>query len=222
MKLIMKRINLAVAILFVLLISVGFVSAITGVVGNARMVLYPEVNGWTNTVIEKSILVKNVNDVPINVTLQIDEEGQKFLELIDNSFILEPHTEKKAQFLVKVKKEGTYQSKINIFFSSTDENQKTGVALSSEIIVIAKKNQEDRSNVPNEEDASGNGDGSTETTTTGDVVADGSEGQKRSALKWGLLIGSVVVLLAILIVLITFLSKKGGKRGKKVNGRRKK
>src|SRR3989344_919292 len=90
-----KRLSVGViAVLFILLIIASFASAITGAMGNAKMVLYPEVNGFTYTKIEKSILTKNVNDVPINISLQVDNETAKFIELIDETFILEPHTEK--------------------------------------------------------------------------------------------------------------------------------
>jgi len=45
------------------------------------MVLYPEVNGWFSTTIEKSILVKNVNDEEIKITLEADEEGKEFVRV---------------------------------------------------------------------------------------------------------------------------------------------
>ena len=212
-----KRLSIVIAILFILLmINAGFSSAITGAMGNARMILYPEVNGLTNTIIEKSILTKNVNDVPINITLKLDKEGEKFLELIDKSFILEPHTEKKAQFIVKVKDEGDYKGKINVFFSPL-EDQKTGVALSSEIIVIAKKDQ--KSNGANEDNF--NFEDENTKVITGDVVNGKNEGKKSPVLDLWLLIGAVFVLLLILVFLIIVLSKKGEKRRNKVNGRKK-
>src|SRR3989344_3419080 len=206
---------IAIAILFILLINIGFASAITGAMGNAKMVLYPEVNGFTYTKIEKSILTKNVNDVPINISLQVDNETAKFIELIDETFILEPHTEKKAEFIVKVKDEGTYKGKIAVFFSPVDGDKKTGVALSSEIIVIAKKDQgnsgTNEGNIRDAEDKN-------TTVTTEDIVSDSEAGKKSSTLTLGLFIGGVILLL-FLIILIIFLSKKGGKR-RKVNGRR--
>jgi len=138
--------ELVVLALIVLLVNITFVSAITGSMGNARMILYPEVNGWTTTTIEKSILTKNVNDIPIDIKLEVAEDSTEFLELVDENFILEPGTEKKAEFLVKVRKEGTYNGKINVFFSSVaddnESNKEPGVALSSTIIVIAKKDQD--------------------------------------------------------------------------------
>lgn len=205
-----KRLSLIIGILFILVISAGFSSAITGAMGNARMVLYPEVNGWTNTIIEKSILVKNVNDESINITLQLTEEAEKFIELIDKSFILQPNTEEQANFLVKVRKEGTYTGKINVFFSSLEEN-KAGVALSSEIIVIAKKNQ----GYEEEEEESTEEEDSEET----EDVTDEEDKSPFSGI-WVFFL-STFVLLIILVGLIILLSKKGEKRRKKVNARKK-
>ena len=116
------------------------VSAITGSIGNAKMILYPEINGWTTTTIEKTILVKNTNNVSVNISLKLDENSSKFLEIIDKEFILEANTEKKARFEIKVKKEGEYRGKINVFFTPI-EGKEAGVVLPSTIIVIAKKNQ---------------------------------------------------------------------------------
>lgn len=132
-----KGITIGFVFLLVLANSI-MLSAVTGSMGNARMILYPEVNGWTNTIIEKSILVKNVNDMPINITLELDENSSNFIELIDKSFILESGEEKKAQFEVKVKKEGKYEGRINVFFRPI-EGKESGVVLSSTIVVIATK-----------------------------------------------------------------------------------
>ncbi|MCX6750855.1 MAG: hypothetical protein NTZ83_05335, partial [Candidatus Pacearchaeota archaeon] len=134
-----KILILAFAILFLISGSV-LVSALTGSIGNAKMVLYPEVNGWTNTVIEKTIAVYNVNDVPVNITLKTDANATEFVELIDESFILEPGEEKEAQIEIKVRKVGRYEGRVNVFFSPI-EGKDAGVVLSSTIIVFAKKNQ---------------------------------------------------------------------------------
>ena len=43
-----------------------------------------------------------------NITLKIAEDSDDFLELIDNEFVLGAGEEKKARFLVLIKKEGKY------------------------------------------------------------------------------------------------------------------
>ena len=193
------------------LLAISSVSALTGSIGNAKMILYPEVNGWTTTTIEKSILVKNVNDEAIKITLQTDEEGSEFLELIDTEFTLEPDTEKKAQFLVKVKKVGTYNGKINVFFSPLDEKG-PGVVLSSDIIVIAKKDQgyeEPEEEEETEEDVN---------VITGGAV--GTEDKPDKSLIF-LIVTGVVLLIALASLIFLMKNKKKTKKGGKLNARKK-
>ncbi len=195
-------------ILGLLILNSVLVSAIEGRIGNGRMVLYPEVNGWTTTKIEKSILVKNVNNVSVNISLKIDENSSKFIEIIDKEFILESNTEKKAQFIIKVKKEGRYEGKINIFFTPI-EGKEAGVVLPSAIIVIAKKDQ-----------------GYTETKDESDNENSDSNAPLTGAVTGNLKISPVIIfsfvstfiLLVVLIFLIYSLNskKKKLKENKKI------
>ena len=129
-----------IASLLIILFLIPFVNGLIGSIGNARMILYPEVDGKNTVTIEKSILVKNVNDVPVNITLKVDETSAEFIEIVDETFILEPATEKKATFIIKVKKEGNYNGKIVVLFSPVS-GKEAGVALPSSVVVIAKKDQ---------------------------------------------------------------------------------
>ena len=203
----------------------SFLTAITGSIGNAKMVLYPEVNGITFTKIEKSILVKNVNEESINVTLQIDEETAKFIELIDESFTLDAGEEENADFIVKVRKEGNYEGKIAVFFASLDEEKKAGVALSSTIVVVARKDQSYRENNIRETD-----DNTEEETTTGNVVTDSEPGVKSSSKNTLLLMVAGVFILLIILFILLILAvkkrkrrngvKKNGAKRRKLNGKR--
>jgi hypothetical protein len=212
-----KRFVLASVLIVLLLLNLT--SALTGSIGNAKMVLYPEVNGWLTTTIEKSILVKNVNEEYINIKLEVDAEGNNFLELIDEEFILAPGEEKKAQFLVKVRNEGTYNGRINVFFSPI-EGKSPGVVLSSNIIVIAKK---DSGYEESEEEENDNEINESVSVITGGAVG---VGDKSGELRIPLLLGvSSLVLLAVLAILIFMMnkSKKRKKSGtnKKSNYRKK-
>jgi hypothetical protein len=205
-----KTLIIAFAILF-LILGIVLVSAVTGSIGNAKMVLYPEVNGWTNTVIEKTILVKNVNDVPVNITLKLDQNATKFIDLIDESFILEAGEEKKAQIEIAVKKEGRYEGRVNIFFKPV-EGKEPGVVLSSTIIVIAKKN------TGNAEDNTDTTDTTDNTTqdNTGDTNPEnpvgGTTGPSKLVKIWGV---STLILLVILFVLLYIWGKKRNKSKRK-------
>jgi ABC-type Na+ efflux pump permease subunit len=199
----------AFAVLF-LISGIVFVSAITGSIGNAKMVLYPEVNGWTNTVIEKTILVNNVNNVPVNITLKTDENASKFIELIDESFILEPGESTKAQIEIKVKKEGRYEGRVNVYFKPV-EGKDSGVVLSSTIVVIAKKQSDYEEETPaeNENNAENNTEG------TGEVISgnENAVSDKNKILRsWGV---STFILLIILLVMLLVWSKKRKRNNKR-------
>jgi hypothetical protein len=206
-----KTLTITFAILL-LISSWAIVSATTGSIGNAKMVLYPEVNGWTNTVIEKTILVRNVNDVPMNITLKTDANASKFIELVDETFILAPGEEKKAGIEIKVRKVGTYTGSVNVFFKPT-EGKDAGVVLSSTIVVIAKKNtgyEEDDTG----DDTNTNPDTNTDNnSTTGDdngITGDVSNtnGPSKIVKIWGI---STFILLVVLLVLLYIWGKKRSK-----------
>ena len=191
-------------ITFLVLFQLAIVSAITGSMGNARMVLYPEVNGITNTIIEKSILVKNVNDVPITVKLEVEESSVGFLELMEEEIILEPGTDKKVEFEVKVKKPGKYEGKINVYFSEIDGDG-PGVALASNIIVIAKNPKDiDEPETPEEPN--------TQDPITGNAV--GPEDDKNPI---GVILIITTVILVIALVLLYLLSEQKRKKKKEKN-----
>lgn len=181
------------------------VSAVTGSIGNGKMVLYPEVNGWTNTVIPKTILVNNVNDIPVNITLKLDSNASDFIDLIDETFILEAGESKKAEIVIKVKKEGTYEGRVNVFFKPVEGNE-AGVVLSSTIVVIAKKDTgyEEEENPEEEQENE-------------DVLDPENPGEQTKPSKlivvWGI---STLVLVIILLVLLYIWGKKRKKRKTKV------
>lgn len=190
----------------VLMTGIMMVSAVTGSIGNGKMVLYPEVNGWTNTVIPKTILVNNVNDMPVNITLKLDSNASDFIDLVDETFILEAGESKKAEIVIKVKKEGTYEGRVNVFFKPVEGNE-AGVVLSSTIVVIAKKDtgyEEDEENSEEEQENE-------------DVLNPENPGEQNKPSKliavWGI---STLVLVIILLVLLYIWGKKRKKRKTKV------
>lgn len=211
--------HLCVIIFSFIFLSSVLASAITGSMGNARMVLYPEVNGWTYTTLEKSILVKNVNNVPINIKLVADEEGEKFLDVIDKEFVLQAGENKKAGFIVKVKKEGTYEGKINVFFSPSDnESKEPSVVLSSTIIAIAKKAGEyNDAEIDECEDDNCDLDNNGISVGTGGVV--GVDGNKKPIGAILLSISSFILLIILISLIFVILKKKSLKKGEKRGGK---
>lgn len=216
------KLFLAVAI-FMLLVLNSFsfsVSALTAVNKNARMVLYPEVDGKTFTTIEKAITVENVNDEKIIVKLVATDDSKEFIEVIDDEFELEIGEEKKAKFLVKVKEPGTYDGRINVLFSPADlESKSPGVALATTVVVIAK-NAEDIDVEDNE---------GTEVGVSGNVVGNKSENENGFNKGVGLLLGTSLVLIVALAGMFYYMNSKKRKvekenskikKGGKINGKR--
>ena len=130
---IISKLNLTVILIIILLSLISSVYAITGSIGNARMIL--RLNEGDK--IEKYILVKNVNDIAVNIELNADGDLKDYIEIKEDKFTLAPDEEKKAYFTIKAAKPDTTESKINVKFIPKDG--KNGVGLSSTIIVITKE-----------------------------------------------------------------------------------
>ena len=129
-----QRIYLITFAIFLIILSVSSALAITASIGNARMILKANVGEK----IEKYILVKNVNEYPVDIEIFASGDLTKDIEIIDNNFTLEAGEEKKANFIINVKKSGTTESQINVQFKPhNEEDGKNGAGLSSTIIVSA-------------------------------------------------------------------------------------
>ena len=201
-----KRIQLSVILFMLVLVTFSFASAITGNNGNSRMVLseanYPklgQLDGKTEVVIDKTISTKNVNNVSINITLKLDDDAKKFIELIDEGYNLQPNEQRNARFQVKVKDEGTYEGKINVFFSPA-EGKEAGVVIPSTIIVIAKGEDSDDADVNDDTN-----DGGVNVITGGSI---GGSGNKKSRTEVIFLSISTLILFVILIFLIYYNQKR--------------
>jgi len=128
-----SRTVFCISIFLIILINLSVVSAITASIGNARMILRAQ----TGDTIEKSVLVKNINNEAVKIGIIVSGDLEKDITLIDKEFTLEPGEEKEARFTIKVKKEGTFETKINVQFAPLTTGN--GVGLSSTVIVVAEK-----------------------------------------------------------------------------------
>lgn len=150
-------------ILFVGLIYIA--SAITGSIGNSRMVLRLA----PGETIDRYILVKNVNDVPVTINMVATGDLSKDLKIKDASFVLQPAQEKQAHFTIKAPQSGTSETKINIQFTPEDGNS---IGLTSTIIVVVNESASPgQNNVPDYGTDNGSGvnvnDGSNKSISSG-------------------------------------------------------
>ncbi len=126
----MKKTFVMIFSVFVFLLMLNHVLAITGSIGNARMILQVQ----TGEEIEKYVLVKNVNEVPVDINLSASGDLADSVNIKDKQFKLNAGEEKKAVFTIKANKPGTTETQINVAFTPEEGH---GVGLSSTVIVVA-------------------------------------------------------------------------------------
>ena len=191
--------------IILLILNSFLASAITASIGNSRMVLRPAF-GET---LERSILVKNVNNVKVDIELSASGDLADSIKIEDDKFSLQPNQEKKAIFTIKASEKGTTESKIMVKFTPEEGN---GVVLTSTIIVIISG-----TSVSNEEESE---DDSGVSVSPGLNEDTNQDNNSKIAFSPMLILGiSTLVLFLILFVLVLYTTKsKKKKRGKEVHG----
>lgn len=207
---------LAFALIFFILAHQVSAQKITGRIGNSRMVLSLQ----TGESVRKSILIMNVNDVPLNVNVSTAGDLADSIKLDEKSFTLSPGEEKKLYFTIKAKDEGTTESKINVLFTpqsdGTDSSGKSGVGLSSTIIVIASGESvstEDDSEITEDQTSEDKGFSFIPKFPSGASVSgedSSTSGGKLSPLS--VLIISTTILVLVFIVLMIYASRAKSKK----------
>lgn len=199
------------SIFSVFLILLPFVLAITGEIGNARAIIKREWAG--RETLERTILVRNSNDVKLNIKLEPSEEIKDIVDIIDKEFELQAGEEKNARYNLKIMEEGAWSGRINVFFRPEEGNS---VVLSSTIILLVGDIESEE--VPDEVSEETN-------ETTDDVISDdvkegddidggdvdfGIRGVKEDKSNIGIifLVVLVVILVVAAIVGIIFILKK--------------
>ncbi|MEM5828965.1 MAG: hypothetical protein QW480_01865 [Candidatus Aenigmatarchaeota archaeon] len=104
--------------------------ALTGSIRPARMILYPNITNNTINLINGSIFVSNVNDIPVNVS--ISTSGN--IDTDATFFTLYPNQEREVKFNIFIWMPGNYSMSIGATFSAENE---ISVGVGSEIIVYA-------------------------------------------------------------------------------------
>ena len=133
MKWLQKKDLIIVLLLMFMFVFIVNVSAVTGKIGNARVVLYPEING--KTTIDRTIQVINDNDFPVNINISESDEYKGIIQVEDKGFTLQAGEQKDAKFKIVLTKTGNYDGNVIVYFKK--EGDKQGVALASRIIIHA-------------------------------------------------------------------------------------
>ena len=126
-----KKLFIFAILLFFL---VPYANAITGSIGNAKAIVTVDLS--ESNVLERTVLVKNVNDFAITIKLEAVDDLEKITKIIDSEFELGANEEKKAAYKVTIPGEGTYNGNIVVFFNPP-EGKGAGVVLQSNLIIKA-------------------------------------------------------------------------------------
>jgi len=109
------------------------VLAITGSIENSRIVVR---GAHVVETIERSIIVINRNDIPVNISIDVEGDLEDHIQLLDNNFRLEPGEEKEVYFTIFINESGKFESEILVLFTPSDGTE-NGVGLSSTIIIYS-------------------------------------------------------------------------------------
>ena len=110
---------LLLMLIFLLLLSLNVVSAITGNVENSRHVLKLD----PGEIVERSFTVKNLENQDVGVKLDVEGNLKDNIRILQEEFIVEAGKDKKVKFYVSAQDSGTLDAKINVVFSSLDGKQ---------------------------------------------------------------------------------------------------
>lgn len=213
------RKTVIISLFLILIIGfIGYVSALTGSIGNARMII----RGNVGDSIDKYVLVKNVNNESVDIEIEKEGDLAEYVTLKENKFRLGPGEDKKAEFTIKIAKEGTTETRLNIKFAPIDG--KNGVGLSSTIIVVAEAGDGsvDFEDEETSDDETSDDVGSeTDSTSPIDSITQkffGENSQISSNMMSfkGIAI-SLTLLLVIVFILLSLISKKRSEKEKGFN-----
>lgn len=128
--------KIAVAVLL-LLATTELVAGLSATIGNARVVLRPELTPGRTTFIERSLLVRNVNNFSVKVSLELDSVLTKIVDLPEKNYVLQAGQELDVPFTIMLKEEGYYEGRIYVLFQPNEAGVKDSpVGLTSTLVII--------------------------------------------------------------------------------------
>ena len=194
-----KTILISLAFLFIL---TSFVAAeeITATIGNSRMIL----NLDPGESVQKYILVKNTNAVPVTIELTSSGDLTDTLEIKEATFVLQPGEDKKAYFTITAGNKKSSETKIFVKFVPPTGS---GVGLSSTILIF-------NPDATGEEDTAVDSSQNSTGGLSGSDLIDGVTSNAKKLSPAAILIISTLILVLIFLILVIYYNKKvGAKKG---------
>ena len=205
---VMKTLSIFLLFLTLLFSSTALIASI----GNAVMVIHTTVYPGKITTVDKTILVRNVNSIPVNVTLILREDMEKIVSVKDKNFFLQPNESKDARITIRVANPGVYEGQIIVLFQAREgaNNATSNVALASSIIVDAALNSTSGSGASNTNSTNSNNQNtniySNANGSSNDSNSNTNTNKNNSpSFRPDLLVGLIIVVALAIIGLVIFL-----------------
>jgi hypothetical protein len=126
-----------VVALFLLVLSVQFICGLSATVGEAKVVLKPEVpiGGLT---IDRSLTVVNQNEFDVNVKIIEGDDPENIIEVVDTEVFVKANEEAPARYKIHLLYGGDYSRKLIASFKPADPALgSSSLGMVSNIVIIA-------------------------------------------------------------------------------------
>lgn len=145
--------------------------ALTGSIGNPRVVLRPNITEGHTKTIDRTILIENVNDVPVHIDVYVQEGFEDVATIADEDkgFDLQPGANRKAKFSLTISDPYSHVGSILVRFSPND-GAGPSVMLGSKILIVGTKQNPEP--LPEEQQAEIEDEISTDNETTAENASE--------------------------------------------------
>lgn len=134
----MKRENLILFVLVLIVLVNPLVSSLTASIDKPRMVLYKNISE-DKLEFENSVIVNNVNEYEINIKTEGDNTWKDYVEIYEPEFTLVAGESKEVFYKITLTKPGLYSGDILVSFS--EEELGTSVVLAQALEVFVKNDK---------------------------------------------------------------------------------
>ncbi len=196
-----------ISALYITILLLTTVSAITAAIGNSRMIIRAQ----EGEIIERSILVRNVNEVAVNIEIVPSGDLEKEVVIEEKSFVLEPREEKKVPFTIRATKSGTTETVMNVQFIPPAGN---AVGLAAKVILITE------SGTDNTEEDLDTSDDSTDNAQEETREASLESESTQSKIPFVIILLLSATILIIILLILVLLQARNKKQQKSVGRQR--
>lgn len=130
--------RIAYLLLFTLLLS-AVAYSLTASIGNGRAIVRINATPDNPAIFQRTIAVNNVNDIPVRINVTVDRDFDRFVEILNPEFVLEPGESEDVMLHLKFEGGGMFEGKFFISYLPADPGEsKNGVGLTATLIVLSE------------------------------------------------------------------------------------